>query len=324
MDALSNQPYNGSKKLWLGLPASEPDLYQGPWEKAEHWVLWLALFWILLCLMGTMISSLTSDETIAYIFSVPLADDPLWDRLLKQIPATFFVYTLFGLLVEKLGVNVVFTRKAGHIAFIFILPLLVSPEIKSDLELYREWYIALTWYSLFGFIVPYALLIRPLRSRIKPFYYVLRAFDRPEDRPYTLIWFISQMLAISLIQIPMTQHFVSEGLWSLYLIAAFANGLGDGLAEPIGKIYGKRKYKVIALFTNRQYTRSYAGSACVFIATAVGVAINYNVLSGVQFLFLIMILPALMTLIEAKSPHTWDNFFLYGACWIVILIALQL
>jgi hypothetical protein len=27
-----------------------------------------------------------------------------------------------------------------------------------------------------------------------------------------------------------------------------------------------------------------------------------------------------MTIIEAKSPHTWDNFLLYIACWLVIYL----
>jgi phytol kinase len=310
------------QKLWLGLPPSPADTYDGPWETAEKWTLWLMGFWCLLAALGTAIGLLSSDPSIAAIFALP--DDEFWTRLLRQLPLTLVVYVLFGLAVEKLGVNVVYTRKFGHILFIFLFPLLVEPKIVPGDELYRAWYLSVIWYSLLGFIVPFVIMVRPIRSRFRPLYYCLRGFDRPEDRPYTLIWFISQMLAIGLFQMPMTQYFVSQDVWSLYLIAAFANGLGDGLAEPFGKIWGKKKYKVFALFTKREYTRSYVGSATVFAATAMGVLINYTILNSVQFALLIIVMPPLMTLIEAMSPHTWDNVFMYGACWIVIAGALQL
>ena len=52
--------------------------------------------------------------------------------------------------------------------------------------------------------------------------------------------------------------------------------VGDGLAEPIGKLYGKHKYETIALFTNQKFTRSYEGSACVFFFTAVSVVCSMS------------------------------------------------
>jgi phytol kinase len=196
----------------------------------------------------------------------------------------------------------------------------MTPDAISGIELYREWYLSITWNALLGFVLPYAIMVRPIRSRVRFLYLGHRCFDRPEDRPYTLIWFISQMIAVGVIMLPMTQYFVSKGMWSLYLIAAMSNGLGDGLAEPVGKIWGKRKYKVNALFTGREYTRSYAGSACVAFFTALGVIINYDVLTTSQLTLLLLILPPLMTVIEAKSPHTWDNFLLYIACWLVLYL----
>ena len=131
---------------------------------------------------------------------------------------------------------------------------------------------------------------------------------------------MTQMLAIGLILTPMMQYFVSKGAWSLYLIAAMANGLGDGLAEPVGKVFGKRQYEVRALFTQRKYTRTYVGSACVAFFTALGVLINIPILTVGETISLLVILPPLITWLEAKSPHTWDNVFLYLACWLVIYL----
>jgi hypothetical protein len=300
------------------LPASPPDTYKGPWEKAEHWVIWLTLFWGLLCLGGTALWFFGSGDFIKEVFRPP--DGGIFVRLSRQLPMTFLIYYLFGMAVDQYGVNVAYTRKASHILATFIIPVLWTPAVMQGSDLYRGWYLAVTWNSFFVFVIPYALMVRPVRSKVRIFYLGHRCFDRPEDRPYTLIWFMTQMLAIGIFLVPMTQYFASRGVWSLYLIVAMANGLGDGLAEPIGKVFGKKKYKVRALFTQREYTRSYAGSACVAFFTALGVLVNIPILSAGETITLLAILPALITWIEAKSPHTWDNLFLYLACWVVIYV----
>jgi phytol kinase len=244
-----------SGKLRLGLPASPPDAYDGPWEEAEHWVIWLAAAWGLLCLAGTALAYFSNNEFIVYVFSPP--DETLIVRMSRQFPLLLLIYWLFGLAVEKGGVNVAITRKASHIMWTFIFPLLLTPTVIEGAQLYREWYLSVTWNSFFFFVIPYTLMVRPIRSKVRILYLGHRCFDRPEDRPYTLIWFMSQMLAVGVILVPMSQYFASRGAWSLYLIAAFASGLGDGLAEPVGKVFGKKKYTVTALFTKREYTRSY-------------------------------------------------------------------
>jgi phytol kinase len=306
------------QKKWLGLPPSEPDSYTGPWEKQEHWALWLAAFWAGLCLAGTALSMLSSDPYISEVFAPPGKD--IWVRISRQVPLTFLVVAIFGTFVERWGVNVAFTRKTFHILGTFIFPLTFVPAVLEGEELYRQWYLSVTWSSLLVFVLPFVLMVRPIRSRVRFLYLGHRCFDRPEDRPYTLLWFISQMLAIGVLLVPMAQYFAAKGVWSLYLIAATANGLGDGLAEPLGKIFGKKKYTVRALFTKRKYTRSYVGSACVGVFTALGIVLNAHVLSTGELIALLAILPALMIIIEAKSPHTWDNLFLYAGCWLVIYI----
>lgn len=99
-------------------------------------------------------------------------------------------------------------------------------------------------------------------------------------------------------------------------------GIGDGLAEPVGVRFGKRTYKVYALFTDRKYTRTLEGSLCVFLSGILAVALHIEVLNQQQLILAMLIIPIAMTFAEALSPHTWDGPFLYlvgGASTVLVL-----
>ena len=105
------------------------------------------------------------------------------------------------------------------------------------------------------------------------------------------------------------------GAPAIIFIPVAVNNIGDGLAEPVGVRFGKHKYSTTALyhkgkFFKRKFTRSYEGSSCVFITTAIVVAFYYNTFTSTQFWITISFLPFLMTLAEAKAPHTNDGPFL--------------
>lgn len=304
----------------FGLPPSEPDFYKGPIQKPEKWLVRLVFVWLGIAALGSLISVLSPDPLIAAIFAPP--GPVFFTRAVSMIFFTWVFMYVLGWLVEKHGLNVAYSRKFGHIVGSLVFPLLAVPAVLPLDELYHAWYQSIVWRSLFSFLIPYALLVQPIRSRFRPFYICMRALDRPEDRPYTLLWFCLQMLAISVVMLPMTQYYVHVGMWSLFLIPALAVGLGDGLAEPVGKLFGKKKYEVGALFTQQRYVRTYVGSACVAFFTVVGVLVNAPVLSNAQFWFLMFTLPPVITLIEARSPHTWDNFFMYVGCGVFIYLAL--
>ncbi len=304
--------------LLLGLPPSEPDWYRGPVQKPELYAVWLSLFWFSLVVIGTLVAVYMPGSVVAAIMAPPSTE--FWDETLIFVPTMFLLCVGMGWLVENRGLNVAYTRKTGHIFANFVLPIMVVPPAIVGVDLFHSWYISAVWGSLFKFILPYLILIRPIRMKIYICYLSFRAYDRPEDRPYTMIWHITQLLAVTILLVPMSQYFAAKGMWPLFLIAACSVGLGDGLAEPIGRIYGKKKYKVKALFTRREYTRSYVGSACVAFFTVVGILFSANFLSVNELLILLAVLPITMVIVEAKSPHTWDNAFMYGACWLVIYL----
>ena len=81
---------------------------------------------------------------------------------------------------------------------------------------------------------------------------------------------------------------------------------------------------VMGLFTDRVYTRSYEGSFMVTLSTIVSFLVFRSLFSLNQLILLLMVMPFLMTLTEAKAPHTWDNPFLYLVASLVIFLVMMI
>ncbi|GJM05410.1 MAG: hypothetical protein DHS20C09_14010 [marine bacterium B5-7] len=140
------------------------------------------------------------------------------------------------------------------------------------------------------------------------------SFDRPEDRPHTLLWLSTQIAASYLIIIPAIILFESNNIASLILIPILITGIGDGLAEPVGIRFGKHKYKTHALFSKIKYERSIEGSMCVLITSIITIVIFHSSFTAAEFITALITIPIVMALTEACSPHTWDTptLFLIG------------
>jgi phytol kinase len=157
---------------------------------------------------------------------------------------------------------------------------------------------------------------RKSRERIPFFSYVFLSQDRREDRPDTLIFQVTEDILRFGIYFPFKILVANPiGAPAIIFIPVAVNNIGDGLAEPVGVRFGKHKYSTTALyhkgkFFKSKFTRSYEGSSCVFITTAIVVAFYYNTFTSTQFWITISFLPFLMTLAEAKAPHTNDGPFL--------------
>lgn len=217
----------------------------------------------------------------------------------------FLIHYICGLLVIHQDFKVNYTRKINHFAF-FFLPTLLSLVIEYQ-------YSAATFFmDMVCALLFLAFFIAPLRNRFQPLFVMFRSFDRPEDRPLTLTWLYTQFIASYLVLIPLLAYFESRDMLALIMIIIIANGVGDGLAEPIGIRFGKRKYTTYALFTKEKYVRSYAGSSCVFVTTFIAILIFHQYFNSVQLITALFAVPILITLAEAFSPHTWDSPFIYA------------
>ena len=169
----------------------------------------------------------------------------------------------------------------------------------------------------------FVIFLRPIRERVCIFNTAFCGIDRPEDRPFTLIWITTQTAANYIVAIPVAIYLGMIYKPELIFIIILINGIGDGLAEPIGIRFGKHKYQSYALFTKRKYVRSIEGSACVFIVSFFVVILFSAPFSTIQFIVALIAFPIIMTLAEAKAPHTWDNPFLFAIGGILLFLIFQ-
>ena len=161
-----------------------------------------------------------------------------------------------------------------------------------------------------------------------------RAVDRAQDRPHTLAWILSQLVASYMVLICLYSYLsVRKGLpneaGKLILIPIIINVFGDGLAEPIGVRFGRHKFRVPALWYDGKccsgnFHRTYEGSACVYFVTLFSIFPFEKSLSSKQFIALVSILPPIMTLSEAWAPHTWDNPFMTLMGTLTIFVVYEL
>lgn len=217
-----------------------------------------------------------------------------------------------GLLVTYKGVKVNYTRKINHFT-LFLIPIMLN------------WGYAVQETSILFVIgaalavIKFIFYIKPIRDRVPFIKMMFRSFDRPEDRPYTLLWISSQTAAGYMVTIPMGIIFAHHDLLPLVLIPILIYGIGDGLAEPVGVRFGKHKYNAYALFTRKKYYRTLEGSACVYITSVIVIAAFYSFFTPHQFIAALVSIPVLMTLAEAFSPHTWDSPLMFLTGYISLL-----
>lgn len=234
----------------------------------------------------------------------------------------FTIMYLTGLLVLKKGVKVNYTRKINHFSLLavpFLLGIILrSPPPRGGTGDYIMQIVGLLSGLLF-----LALFLKPIRERVGIFNTAFRGIDRPEDRPYTLIWITTQTAANFIVATPIAVYLGMINKPELIFIIILINGIGDGLAEPVGVRFGKHKYQTFALFTKRKYVRTIEGSACVFITSIVVVILFGSLFSTSQFIIALITFPIIMTLVEAKAPHSWDNPFLFAVGSILLFLILH-
>ena len=264
--------------------------------------------------------------------SHPTFGGEFWRKIAAQTAVFWTVLPLMGLLVVTRGWNVGYTRKICHIVT-YLTPLafnLAWPTTEGKEYPPSVWVVS--WSVWFQFCNFY-LQIKPARRRSTICMLAFKAYDRAQDRPYTLTWIISQMAAGYFIIIALYAYchewrkdqLPDHAEYSV-LIPMIVNVFGDALAEPVGIYFGKHPYRVRALWHKGrccagEFKRTLEGSLVVYAFTLAAVApcLKYGLFTRGQYVVNMAALPPLMTLTEAIAPHTWDNPFitLVGAVFIL-------
>lgn len=228
----------------------------------------------------------------------------MYEKHLLSLATLYTLSFFIGWLVIHKDLRVNYGRKILSVAFFLLSALYLSFLGRTTGIIHH----------IIGFAIPmiwilsYCQIFREKSSFLRTGF---AAFDRPEDRPFTILWLSTNMavgywmiyLAIIVLNLYGAAH--------LIFITVFISTFGDGLAEPVGVAYGRHRYKVKALFTNRIYHRSYEGSACVFLSAISAIIAMHDYMTTPQFIAMLALMSIAMTITEAKSPHTWDNPFMH-------------
>ena len=167
-------------------------------------------------------------------------------RIIIQTTILLSVAYGSGCLVHHKGIKVNYTRKINHFTLFFV-PIFLDNIFPAHSSI--ESIILGSCLAVVGLLI----YIKPIRNNSRIIERMFLSFDRPEDRPNTLLWLSTQITVGYLILIPAIVYFISIGYGDLVLIPILVNGIGDGLAEPVGVRFGRIKYKTYALFSKTKY-----------------------------------------------------------------------
>ena len=241
---------------------------------------------------------------------------PEFLRAEALIAAAFFASMyLLGALVKAKGWNANYTRKIlGAI-------MLAVPFVTARWFAYTPNPLHVVA-GMVCFLLYLLAFAEPLRRRSQVLQTAFAAVDRPEDRPFTLTWFVSAYVASSTLLFVMMWWAVPDHP-AFVFVALMAVAVGDLLAGAVGHRFGRHRYATRALFTDRTYTRSLEGSACVFFTTLGALFTVAGAMPTGLFILSALALPATMTFAEARSPHTWDEPAMILAAMVVSIALLK-
>jgi len=156
---------------------------------------------------------------------------------------------------------------------------------------------------LFGALVSLVILFALVKGDGNHLY---EAIARQKDAPHRSYFIIVPYLATLIGGIISNSYF-----HEMAVVGYLVTGLGDAIAEPVGTRFGRHRYAVPS-FRGVKSQRSVEGSLAVFAASVLAITIGL-MLSGRPLVFSpvsllwIVALSVIAAVVEAVSPHGWDN-----------------
>jgi phytol kinase len=191
--------------------------------------------------------------------------------------------------LKRNGTKTGYTRKIFH--FIIFGTVVVL-----------QWRFGTSAVCLFGGMCTLAIFFAVWRG---PGNMLYEAIAREKDEPHRTFFILVPYFTT------LVGGLVSNMLFGPIAVAGYlVTGLGDTIGEPVGTMFGKHHYRVRSL-SSVPATRSVEGSIAVFVMSAVALLLAAAVSAHIalpQFGALkIIAIAAAATLVEAVSPHGWDN-----------------
>lgn len=161
-------------------------------------------------------------------------------------------------------------------------------------------------YAACAVVVPLVLLVCAFRERV-PFRFAFLANTRRSDAPHEAFYFWSSWV-VSAAGLAGIEFLLDDIV--LTRTAALLVGIGDGLAEPIGRRLGRHRYRVPSLTGGKPADRSLEGSTAVFAGCWMVLLACFRP-GGQEGWPTVLLasagLAAVLTLVEAATPHGLDN-----------------
>lgn len=216
---------------------------------------------------------------------------PDWSEMLVGLPVSFVLasayLSLAAWLKRRHGWRTGFTRKVFHFLVFSTVGVLHASG-------------GLPLVCVFGCAVSLVVFYAVLRGDGHAWY---EAMAREKDAPRRT-YFILAPYAATLFGGVTANILFGPAALAGYLVAGF----GDAIGEPVGTRWGRNRYRVPSLGSVVSH-RSIEGSAAVLAASFIALAASFA-LSGIQEFIpwtLLAGIACCCALVEAVSPHGWDN-----------------
>lgn len=226
------------------------------------------------------------------LFAFVTANMPSWTALALWGPPSLawsFAALWFAGWLQRRGAQTGYTRKVFHFLIFSTVAVL-------------EWRVGTPGVCLFGAACTVAVFTA---IWLGPGHVLYDAIARPNDAPHRTRFVLVPYFATLLGGLASNLAFGPVAVAG-YLVT----GLGDAIGEPVGTMFGRHSYRVRSL-PSVPATRSLEGSAAVFLMSAVALFVaaggSPEITLGHFAAGKVLAIAAASAVVEAVSPHGWDN-----------------
>jgi phytol kinase len=232
------------------------------------------------------------DAVLERLAAFVTQNTPSWRTLLLGGPpgmAGSFAALWFAGWLQRRGARTGYTRKVFHVLIFTTVAVL-------------EWWLGTPAVCLFGAACSVAVFTAVWRG---PGSLLYEAIARPADAPHRTLFVLLPYCAT------LVGGVASNVLFgSVAVVGYLVTGLGDAIGEPAGTRFGRHTYRVPSL-SSVPAARSLEGSAAVFVMSGAAVLLaalaSPHVTLGASWPAKVVAVAVASTVVEAASPHGWDN-----------------